>query len=443
MFKTLWYKILSLFGVKTRTTDKEYTENEGYAREYSNIRNINFNAIFSNKLANFVCNESNINLDEDNKRAEFLNNFLKQVWDDRKKIVSRMLGIGAVVVVPYVSDDEMFYNIIPQNRLSINEKKGQKIVSATILADIHVESNVVNNKSYYRWTDYKIDGDNLKIEQRYTTENGEKIEKPEIWKDVNDKIIIPNVDRVPFGFFKSPIDNRKSDDNYGVPITYGCGKTIEEIYKCLEQIAREFELKEAFVGADFTLFKKSKDSNVEELPRNGLFKLFNSSKNDDDMFEVFDPAIRDSSYYARLQELYSRLEKEIGVSAGFLTQPETKFATATEIKQGMYDTFVIVGDTRQNFEKGMADLLYACDILANFYNLTPMGEYEITYDWSYELLENSGETFNQLMAGNNQGVVSKLELRQFLFPNEDLDTAKKQIEEIKKEEPKTDELLGE
>ena len=75
MFKTLWYKILSLFGVKTRTTDKEYTENESYAREYSSIRNINFNAIFSSKLANFVCNESNINLDETNKRAEFLNNF--------------------------------------------------------------------------------------------------------------------------------------------------------------------------------------------------------------------------------------------------------------------------------------------------------------------------------------------------------------------------------
>ena len=72
-----------------------------------------------------------------------------------------------------------------------------------------------------------------------------------------------------------------------------------------------------------------------------------------------------------------------------------------------------------------------------------MGEYEITYDWSYDLLENSGETFNQLMAGNNQGVVSKLELRQFLFPNEDIEVAKKQIEEIKKEEPKTDELLGE
>lgn len=443
MFKTLWYKILALFNVKSRTTDKEYSDNESYAREYSDIRNINFNAIFSSKLANFVCNESNINLDETNKRAEFLNNFLKQIWDDRKKIVSRMLGIGGVVVIPYVSDNEMFYNIVPQNRLSINEKRGQKIISATILADIHVESNVVNNKSYYRWTDYKIDGDNLKIEQRYTNEHGEKIEKPEIWNEVNDKIIIPNVDRVPFGYFKSPKDNRMNDDIYGVPITYGCSKTINEIYKCLEQIAREFELKEAFVGADFTLFKKAKDSNVEELPRNGLFKLFNSSRNEDDMFEVFDPAIRDSSYYARLQELYARLEKEIGVSTGFLTQPETKFATATEIKQGMYDTFVIVGDTRQNFEKGMADLLYACDILANFYNLTPMGEYEITYDWSYDLLENSGETFSQLVTGNNQGVVSKVELRQFIFPNEDLETAKKQIEEIKKEEPQTDELLGE
>ena len=51
-------------------------------------------------------------------------------------------------------------------------------------------------------------------------------------------------------------------------------------------------------------------------------------------------------------------------------------------------------------------------------------------------------TFSQLTAGINQGVIKKEELRQFIKPNEDIETAKKAIEEIKALEPTTEELLG-
>ena len=432
--RNLWDKVLSLFGVKTQTTDQENKSNQFYNSAYEDIVRINYNAIFSNKLSNYVSNESTLSIKEDNKRAELLNDILKKVDKSKKKIVNRMLGTGGVVLIPYNYNGELLFNVVPQFRVNINEIQGGKIVNATILSDIQIQRSNRQNKSYYRWTNEEVIGNSLLIEQKYTDEYGDPIPKPEVYKEIIDRITIPNVDRCLFGFFKSPVDNRKSKDDYGVPITYGCGSTINEIYEVLEQIKREYHLKEAFVGADVTMF-----NGANALPENGLYRKVDAEEG---FWEVFDPAIRDSSFYARLMELYERLEKQIGTSKGILTEVQTTNATATEIRRAMYDTYTIVEDTREQFEKGLNDFMYACDVYANYYNLGPIGEYEIIYDWSYSLLENTQETWSQLLVGKNNGVVKEVELRQFLYPSETLEEAEEAVAEIKANTPSVKDLLG-
>lgn len=437
--KNLWDKILSLFGRKTSTTTKEFSDNQKYAMQFQSIKDINYNAIFSAKLSNYCANQSTITIDGNNKRAEYLNDIVNQIWDDRKRIFNRMFGTGGVFVLPYYANNEIQYNIIPQFRVSINEKIGKKMTNITILADIYTQKNGFTTNIYYRWTDYIINNNTLTITQRYTNENGEVVDKPRIWNSVVDNFTISNVDRVLCGYFKSPVDNRLNSDNYGVPITYGCDATINEIKECLKQIVREFKVKEAFIGIDFTMFKGS-DNDTLGLPENGIYRKFNGDK--DDLWEVFDPAIRESSYYTRLQELYARLEKEIGTSKGILTEIETSQATATAIRKALYDTFTIVDDARVEFEKAMEDLVYSIDVLANYYSITPAGEYEIKYEWGYDLLQDAQQDFNQLMQGLNSGIISKLEVRQWLKPNEDIEVSKKALEEIKESDPTIEDLVG-
>lgn len=436
--KNLWNKILAIFKKKTSTTDSEYQKNELYNMQYQDILGINYNAIFSTKLSNYCANESNINIDGENKRAKYLDEKAQEIWGDRKRIFNRMLGTGGVFVIPYYAKGEIQYNIVPQFRISINEIIGKKITNITVLSDIYIEKVGFTKNMFYRWTDYTIENGNEVIRQRYTDENGSGVAKPEIWKDIKDEFIISNVDKITGGYFKSPIDNRQNTDNYGVPITYGCESTIREIKDCLKQIIDEYEAKKVFIGVDYTMFKKDKNGK-DILPDSPLYKKFNSDK--DDMWEIFDPAFRDSAYMVRLNELYARLEKQVGTSRGILTEVETEQATATAIRKALYDTFTIVGDTRNAFEKGMNDLIDGINVLANYYNITPMGDYEINYDWSYDLLESTEETFSQLMQGHSKGVVKDVEIRQFLYPNEDMDEAKKSIEEIKDEEPDTVGLL--
>lgn len=436
MLKSLFIWILqNVFKVKTETTDKDIDENQRYAGEYQDIQNINFNAIFSNKLGKYVTNDSSIEILGENPRAELLSQTAQSMWKKMAKIASMSFGYGGILIIPYVKGGKIFYNLVPQTRLTIDETTGDLITGATILAEKKVISTGISEKIYLRWTNYKIENNNLTITQQYTNENGAIIEIPEFWKNIQQVMSISNVDRVPFGYIKSPINNRKSNDKYGVPITYGCESTIEEIKECLIQIRKEFGIKESFVMMDKTAFGKD-----DKLPVSGLFKK--ADVGTDDFWQIFDPAIRESSYYARLQELYARLEKQIGTSRGILTDPLSTYQNTDETKRALYDTLSIINAMRENIEQGLEDFFYSCDILANAYNLTPMGEYEVKYDWDFGLIESTTEQWSQLVTAYSKGVIKDEELRQFIYPSEEPEVTEKVIQEIKESNPSIQDLLG-
>ena len=434
MFQKFIMWIFRLFNIQSQTTQKEVEDNQKYAVEYERIDEINFNSIFSNKLANYVINDSNVNITGENARVELLDKTIQSMWRKAKKITSMAFGYGGVILVPYVKSGKIYYNIVSQSRVTIDEVEGENIIGATIIADKKtVNRGIGNSKTYYRLTNYRVRNGNIEITQKFTDENGHEVAVPDFWKNIELKKVITGVDRALFGYIKSPINNRKTDDKYGVPITYGCDSTIAEIKETMKQLYREYKLKEAFVGADSTMFN-GKDS----LPLNGLFKKVDAG--DDNFFEVFDPAFR--PFTERLQELFRRLEHEIGTSAGILSEVNTANATATEIKRSMYDTFTIVDDMRSNIEKGIEDFLYSANVLANAYNLTPQGDYEVSFDWDYSLLEDSQETFGQLITAQAKGIISKVEIRQWLKPDETLEDSQKAIEEIKASEPTVEDLVG-
>ena len=336
-----------------------------------------------------------------------------------------------MLVIPYVNRKKIYFNIVTQNRFSINKMIGDDIVDCTIMAE-HI---VKNKEHYYRWADYILENNNLYIRYRSTI-NDVPIEMSLIpeWANIED-ISITNVDKMPFMYIKSPIDNRKEMDKYGAPITYGCDKQIAKIMNDLEQIDREYSLKEAFVGADITMFKGE-----DALPTNGLYKKINAGE--DNFWEVFDPAFRDTSYYNKLMNDFSLLEKAVGTDRGILTEPLSTYQNKDEARRANQNTFSIIDDVRDSLEDGLKDFLYACDVLANYYSLSPQGDYELSTDWSYAILEDSTQEFSQLCQGESRGVIRKAELRQYLKPNETIEEAQAVIDEIQKESPSAKDLLG-
>ena len=140
--------------------------------------------------------------------------------------------------------------------------------------------------------------------------------------------------------------------------------------------------------------------------------------------------------------MFARLEKAIGTSRGILTDPLSTYQNTDETKRSLYDTLSIMNAMRENIEQGLNDFFYSCDVLANAYNLAPAGKYEIKYDWDFGLIESSLETWQQLLTGYEKGVVKKEELRQFIYPSEDIKVTKKIIKELEEKNPSIQQILG-
>ena len=205
MLKTVWNWILSkLFGVSTETSNREMNNNDLYAEEYRAIDEINFTSIFANKLSNYVVSDSTVEMLGVTRRTEVLNTILQKVMDNGKKIVGMALGYGGVVLVPYVKDGKLQYNIVEQNRMTIDSTNGELITGATIIADQKTITYGMISDTYFRLQNSRIENNRLIITQKYVDEQGREVDVSDVeeWRNIKPVEIITNVDRVLFGYIK-------------------------------------------------------------------------------------------------------------------------------------------------------------------------------------------------------------------------------------------------
>lgn len=443
LFDSIWELVLSLFSKKELDSTAQ-RNSKTFKAEYERLERINFTSIFANSLSNKAVSDSTMSVKDasgkDSRRSEWLGEGLQKVWSKNKVVVAQALGKGGKVLVPYVQDGRPYVDVIDQSRMVITAMRGDEITGATLMADI----GSVDGKVYYRFADYELVGNAHTIRNRATTDRGGAVELsivPE-WEGILPEITINGVEHILFGYLKCPTDSREDKQIMGVPITHGGEETIRDLHDCLNDMRREYRLKKSFVGADDRLF--GKDSS---LPDNGLFKRFKQTGlKDGNFWEVFDPAIRDSSYLARFQQLCGILESTVGVSPGILTKAEKTYVTDDEIKQQNSDTFAMIDAIRENIETAFQQTAYALDVLAEFYGATPagaLGDWQIIWDWDMSMMESSTETFSQLSELESRGLILPERLVSWATGTS-MEEAKAEVDAAKALQPDTvDNLLAE
>ena len=404
MFQSIIEWLQKLFGIKPTKSQAEQEAEIAQQIEYERITDLNITAMVANKVSNMVCGESRVNVTGDSPRAKYMEGAIGRLNDRMNLIVDRALGTGGVVLKPYSVGTEMYVSILPQTRFFVAEKRGEVPIKVQFLADeIHSQETDtthgtarLRSAKYNRFEYHSLDDSGLYTIENKAMKDGEEVPLSTRieWQTIPEKVTITGVEQMLFCFIKCPTDNRVSIDDFrGVPVTYGQGKLIKMALDILREIPDEYRNKKAFVGASDLLFGKS-----DALPRDGLYKRFMSDgkSSQNPFWEVFSPDIRYTAYFNGLNNVLGLLEKSIGVNKGILTDLETADATATAIKRSTFDTFNLVSEMRTNVERGFKQLAYAFDVLANAYGFAPMGEYDLSFDWSYALIEDSQETFEQI-----------------------------------------------
>lgn len=431
MIQYILNAIKRLFGIKDSMPPGELEASQKAERSYEDATKPNVTAIFANKLAAFVVTDSTIDVYGENDRAQFLEEIAVRFWKKSKRIVARSLGTGGVVIVPHENSGRILFDILDQSRLVIHQTVGEHIISASIVA----ERIWRGTQSYTRLMNFTLTDAGCVVKQKAVNEGGGEVQLADFeeWENITPEYVMSGVDKMPFAYLKSPVDNRKTRDNYGVPVTYGCERDVDELEEAYRQMRDEFQKKRVFIFADERIFDER-----DELVKSGLLKSFRGADlSASGSITDYSPAIRDASYMARIDELCRRIEKSVGTSQGILTEQASRGATATEIKAALYDTYSMVEIIRQALSDALLDFLTACDVLANAYGMTPPGEWGVVYDWSYQFVESSTETFNQMMQAESIGVISKAEVRQFLRSDESLEDAEEKVRVIAETRPVT------
>ena len=376
--------------------------------------NLNPTAIGAGVIANIAIDDSDVIIEGNNARADAIRKIKDYYTDEIQTPVAEVsLGTGDAIVRPYTDGTYIGLNIIGSDSFVITESIGTRLKGIIIKLDEHIKGNNV-----YRLFEIQTLKDNTPSSivyiRRFVFKDDREISifsTP--WDGIKTEETII-ADQLLLGRYKCPTINR---DNYnsadGVPITFGCDSIIENIKIKYKQYNEEFDRKTAKTFAVRTMFKKQA-KNGKEKTKGETYTLngqeFILTKEDlnkgvSGMIQDYSPTIREVEFQSANNFNLSVLELCCGFSRGVFTTPETAFATATEMKNSLKKTFAFVKRFRKRLELGDRMLFNAINIIMNINGTTPIGDWDIRHDWSYDYIEETKERFNQLIQGHSAGVV--------------------------------------
>ena len=432
----MWDKIKSLvrkwLGINL---PEERQPIERFSMDYEDVRGEMVTSTIANKLSMLTFADSSMTVkgiggaDALSARAQLIADKLNDLWEnDAGWIVAQAFGKGGEVIVPSVSGGGIRLSVIDQSRMRIVQMDGRRLTAAVLMVD----ATVWHDKRYTLLADYRLENGGQVIRYRIVDENEREIPIGSIepWSDVTPEITISNTDRLLMAFIRCPRDNRTNVRRYGVPITYGAERLVQELAEHADIYRREYKLTRPMLGLDSSLWR---NPNAPENSRMTIDSVRKTVQDGDDPFIPFEtssldgkgiwqyyaPGIRQEAMEARYQSLCRRLEKACGLSQGILTERQTmNYANRDEVRAAQYDTFSVVRSIRDEWERAMDDLAYAIDVLAERFGLTPAGgrgQYEISFDWDMSLIESTEQTFTQMSELQSSGMVSKAELRRWVM----------------------------
>ena len=96
---------------------------------------------------------------------------------------------------------------------------------------------------------------------------------------------------------------------------------------------------------------------------------------------------------------------------------------------------------QDNLQTALEDLLYAMNVLATLYNLSPNGDYEVTFDWGDNVLTDTEREQTLQMQEVNAGLRSKLRYIMFRYGMTEKQ-AQEELDRIQQEKMSNQEAFG-
>lgn len=436
--------VLDILASKIQQNIQGETPSQVY-RDYTNKRRgYSVEAEISEALADLMLMFSSMPISGDSERAKWLDDVSDKFFRLKAKpLVSSAFGTGDAIVVPSWNGRSVQNLVVDSNDFVILGTSGDEITSCAYVVDRKTQ----NNQTYTLLQAIELVPYETPTGEAFANRYRMYITRNDSFADIplsqfpdwearfEQEWAIPNVDRLLIGRFKSAaVDPENLNSIKGVPICYGAGEPISEIHYLLGQMHNEFGLSEKAIMADKRLFQKDQRGDRMDvvLPR-GKERLFVQTKGVGDKLtmEEWAPDIRYQAYLEAIDKQEQLVERAVGVSSGILSNVnDMNYQNVDNVRKSQQKTMSFISTARGIAEDCFLDLVYAWNVIANFYSINPMGAYDVNFDWSNEYVETFADRQNAILAGQAIGASDAVDYRMLVF-DESPETARDRVEEIK------------
>lgn len=391
----------------------------------------------------------------DKKSNEQLTGILtkNKFWRFINKAIERAgaSGTGAVVVSVHditVNDDTNVIDVTSaETRIDYVDADAMYPLSwgsSGITECAFAKSVTKLGKTYVHLTVHKLnEAGNYVIHNKVFLDNNGAL------SDVEESGIISEFDTQspkPWFVVFTPQQNNNIEDDvpWGIPYFANAIDTLESLDLDFDSLQYEIfaSRKRTFVRQE-ALQVNANNGEIHDTfdPNDITLYVLPDGYNKEDLIQTEGSEIRVNSLCEALDKTLAIFGELVGFGPGRYKFDLQSMSTATEVISQNSPMF----RRKKKHETGVEDALYDL-IKAIIYASTDFGPYSISADgltiaFDDSIIEDKEAISNRALREQSAGVISRAEYRMRVF-GEDEETAKKKIEEIKKEDPKLNDLLG-
>lgn len=411
---------------------KDMYENNPPWRGETGVICTNLPATIAEEMARLVLTEFEAEI-TGGRLGEFFSEQLKREMIDLDTKMELFCAKGGIVLKPYVSADakgrpdkieidfveaDKFYPTAYNSKGEVSsavfvqhKREGDYLYTRLEYHEFSGTELIVTNKAFRSQKIVTYNEDDSPVVNSLFDEEV-PLSSVEEWAGLSEEpITIGNVTEPLFAYIRTPKSNNiDTGSPLGVSVYSKAIELLHEADRMFGKIVWEYDAKEAAIHVSEEFLdtdKKGKPILPEGHER--LYRAFDESK-DKSLFDIYSPEIRSEPLFDGLNKMLKRIEWNVGLAYGTISDPDMMEKTATEILSAKQRSYRIISRMQNAWEHGFEHLVRSMRVLNALYKIVPDSEVEISCTWGDGVMEDTEKEYQRRWS---MVVAGKMKLEKF------------------------------
>lgn len=327
--------------------------------------------------------------------SDFLQKQYQKVLNQLRIQIEYGCALGSLILKPYVSDGSIKVSFVQSDSFyPLAYDDSGELTSVVFLEQIKKQGEIFSKFEVHELNGNQLRVINFAYVSKDESQRGSEIALADVpeWADIQEDVLV-TVDGPLYGYFRVPVANTVDKKSpLGASVYSKAVSLINEADNMYKRILWEYKGSE--LGIDINEAYISKDESGKlSLPegKERLFRKYSISTgiNDKPFYEVFSPAIRDSSLFNGLNKILQRIEFNCSLAYGTLSDPQIVDKTAEEIRTSKQRSYATISDCQKSLENSLRQLLSAMNVLAKLYKLGSSETFDVSFEWDDSIIVDS------------------------------------------------------